>query len=324
MKGKIALFLISLVVFAGLLYLSDINKVVLILSKANLNYIFIGAVFWFLSLCTRTVRWHYLLRRLGITPPLSITARVYLAGMAVSNLTPGKTGDPIRSVLLKKSQNEQVGKSLSSIFVERVIEIVVMVSISLVGMVLFMAKVSSMSIWLVLAASVFLGLSAVGIFVFASEKRAHSFISKFCSLFSFIPIIKSLGGRAQHFSHEIHKSMLEFKDMRTIAIAVVLTFFIWVFEGIIFYLSFLSLGVEVSLVSAITILPIATFIGVLSFLPGSLGSFELINVMFFTQLYQITLPEVTAAILVNRFLVFWPYIILGFIFLSSLKYEHKL
>jgi len=324
MKEKAILFLVSIALLAGVLYFSDVNKIAEILSKANLQFIFLGFSLWLLSCLVRSVRWQYLLKRIGINSPFSITARVYLAGMAISNLTPGKTGDPIRSVFLKKALNEPVGKSLSSLFIERMVEIIVMVSISLIGFIFLMSSIPSMSIWFILAASIFLGLSALGVFVFSSEKRAHSFVSKFCTVFCFIPAVKSLGSRAESFSREIHKSFLQYKDPKTLFVTVLLTSTIWLLEGAILYLSFASLGLAVTPFSAIVILPLATLIGVISFLPGSLGSLELIYIMFFTSLFPLTLPEITATILLNRLLSFWSYVVTGAVLMSTLKYKYKL
>jgi uncharacterized protein (TIRG00374 family) len=250
--------------------------------------------------------------------------KIFIPGLFLSNLTPAKTGDPVRSILLKKSHGKSISKSLPTIFLERIIDLIIIISISVLGASLLVAKISTIFFWMILTIPIYVFLISFGIFIIISKHRTKKILLKLYSLFSFIPWIRNLRNKIDRFSIDLHKSFLKFKSRKILLTTFFYTLAIWVIEGLIFYVVFISLGLQITLISAVIIIPLATLIGVLSFLPGGLGSAEIIMVLFFTALFPLTTPQVTAAALLGRLLSFWTYAIIGAIILSTLKYKYKL
>lgn len=324
MKKRLVSLFVSFGLLAGLIYFSDIEKIISIFSRTNFFYVGLGLSIWFLGFVLRTIRWKYLLKRININTRFFDTMKVFAAGLFISNLTPMKAGDPIRSVLLKKVHGDKVGVSLSSVFMERIFDVIATVSLSLLGLFVLTSALSDISFWVYISISIYVGLFSFGIFILLSEKRIRKFTRIFFKILSFIPRIKKFEKKIEKFSLNLHKSFKNYKSKLLIFNTLMISLIVWILEGVILFLSFKALGLEVTLISTIIIVPIATLIAILTFLPGGLGSGEIITVMFFTALFPLTLAEVTATVLLGRLLSFWVYAIVGAFFLSTFKFKYKI
>ncbi len=322
MIKRLLLVLISLVLLGGLLYFSDIGKIAEITSSANINYIALGLMLWAFALVLRTLRWKMLLKRAGISPNFFDIMKVFVAGMFISNITPGKLGDPVRSVILKKRCGYSVGNSLSSVFIERIFDVIATVFISVMG-ILFLSGISRISLWVSGAILFYLVAIGFGIFLISSESRTKRFFSKFFSVFSFISKIKKLENRINKFSKDLHKSFVMYNDKKLLFATLLLSFAIWIIEGIILFVSFSSINIQIPVFAAIVIVPVTSLIAILTFLPGGLGSGEIISVFLFTSLFNIELAAITSAILIGRLLSFWMYVVIGSLTASLMKYKFR-
>jgi len=317
---RILLILVSIALLSALLYFSDITKIAEIISGANLSYIALGLVLWVAGLFLRTIRWSMLLKKISIAPNFLDTMKVFIAGMFISNITPGKVGDPVRSVILKKRCGYSVGTSLPSVFIERISDVITTVFISIIGL-LFLLGASQMSSWIVGIIFFYLIVISFGIFLFSSKIRTKKFFSKIFSIFSFISSLKKFESKISEFSENMHDSFIMYNDKKLLLLTFVNSMIIWIIEGLILFVSFSALNIEVPILAAVVIVPITSLIAILTFLPGGLGSGEVISVLLFTSMFTIGLAEVTSAIIVSRLLSFWIYIVLGSVIISTMKYR---
>jgi hypothetical protein len=279
----------------------------------------LGVGIFFLGSLLRTYRWQFLLKRLRIRIPFSRTYSIFMAGLFISNLTPGKIGDPVRSLLLKRVEKKSMGKSLPSIFVERFFDIAAIITISILGFVLLTVRLAELSTYFALAIATWSVLTLGAIYVIMSERRTRWALRKGHEIFSFIPRVRRLGGEIDDFCRNIHSSLVKYKKKSTLIKTYVLSIIIWASDGLILYLAFLALGVQVSLLACLVIIPIAVLIGLLSMLPGGLGSSEIIAAAFFASIFPISLAQVTAAVLLGRAMSYWMSLAVGGFCLSGLK-----
>jgi len=310
-KKTIVLFLFSFGILGALIYFSNPVKIWGVLSTANLLFISLGLFLWFFNSLVRTLRWNVLLRRLNIRIKFFEVWQIFVASMFVSNLSPAKSGDPIRSVILKKTDNKSFSKSLPSVVVERILDLVVLIIIAIISSTFLALKIQNLSIWLLLSIIFYVIVISVGLFVVSSEKRTEIFFAKIFKIFSFIPIIRNYEKKVKEASKKFHRSFREYKHAPTMLVTILLSFVVWIIEGLIIYVAFHSIGVSIGLSPCIAILPLSILLGILTFLPGSIGSSELITVTFFTTLFGVALSDVTAVTIITRFLSYWPYVFLG-------------
>jgi len=316
MQLRILLLIFSLLLLALLLYYSDFFKVVSLLAKANVFYVLFGFCLWFFGLVIRTERWKYLLSKAKIKLGFWQTAKVYIQGMFLSNVTPAKVGDPLRSVLLKAACKKSISSSLPSVFVERIFDVIVTVLFSLLGLFFFY----SLSLWLAGAVAVYAAVFGVAVYVLISERRTRKFFGKLSFIFKFAKLEK----KVESFSRNLHKAFMKYKNRRTLFVTFVYSALVWLVEGLILWVSFLSIGISISIAFSVTIVAFTTLIAVLTFLPGGLGSSEAVSVLVFTKLFNLSIVEVMSAAILSRLFGYWVYVLLGAVLLASSKYKGEI
>jgi len=324
MKGRILSITVSIALLAALIYISGPLEIVDTLSHTNIFIIPMGLFVWFIGAIIRTERWRFLLRKANVDIPFIDALKVYIAGLFLSNVTPGKSGDPIRSVLLKKVSGASVSVSLPSIIVERALDIGTMVLIGSIGLILLAGSAASDLItWFIVAIVVYAVTFIFVIFVLSSEHRAKWMARKLNLALSKIPKIKNYVERAEGFVINMRKSLYSYRRKNTIMTGMLFSLLVWLIEGVIIYISFLALGFHISYIVSVTALCVATLIAVLTFLPGGVGSGEVVIVVFITSVTTLTLADITAAAIIARILSYWVYVSLGAVLLVTMKYKYS-
>ncbi len=321
MIKKILPLLVSFLLLGGLILFSDINKIYQTLFRINIYFFLCAIGLWFLSHLIKIVRWNYLLGENGVFLKFLDSLKIFTASMFISNITPSKLGEPVRSLILKKNQGVNVSKSLPSIFFERVFDIASLIFISVIAMFFLSRSPLTLRYWFLISIIFYAFFIGIGFFVFTSKKRFFYVLSKTYKLFSFFPRVKELNNRLEDFATNFHQSFLSYKNKRLYGIGFMLSCCIWIIEGLILYIIFISFNLDVTLASTLFIVPVSTLIAVISLLPGGIGSSEIITVLFFASLFGLTFTDVTTVTLVARVATFWSSTILGAIFLSKLDYR---
>lgn len=322
MKLRIVSLLVSFGLLAVLIYFSGVKEVIDIIVNANPFFILLGISLYFFDIILRTLRWKYLLNKVNINLSFYKVMKIFIPSMFFSNLSPGKVAEPIRNILLKKTEGKSIGVSLPSLFYERAVDVFIMSAISIIGLFLFASYVKIT--WITLSVSFYLLIFGVGIFILFSKNRTEKTLVKLFSLMSFSKRIKKYKKKIIIFSSSIHESFIKYNNKQTILIMFLYTTLIWILSGVLLFISFKTLGIEVSLVSTITIVPMASLVGVLTFLPGGIGSSEAIVAIFFTSLFSISLSQVVAAALLVRIYYFLIYGLPTPFILGAFKYKYRI
>lgn len=320
MKKRAILFIISFAVLGLLIYFSNVSETFSVISRVNLPLILVAFLLWGLESLVRTFRWKVLLDRIDIKIGFPDAWKIMVASMFVSNLSPAKTGDPIRSVMLKRNRNESFSSSISSIVIERILDIIFLIAVALTSMFFLFTQLQGIGQWLYISICLYIMIIILGIFIISSETRSHKFFTKVFSFFSFISKVKSYKKKVEEGSRKLHKAFNSYKHVPTLTLSFLLTVLLWTLQASVTFVSFLSLGLTVPFWACVAVIPLAVLIGVLTFLPGAVGSAEVITVTFFTALFSVTLSQATAVALISRLLIFWPYVFVGAI-LFSLKFK---
>ena len=127
----IGLSVVLLVVF---LVTIDVGRMGRALADANYVYLIPGIALYLVSVFFRTVRWQILLRHMG-TVPVRRLYPVVVVGYMANNLLPMRMGELVRSYYLGQREGISKTSALATIFVERVLDaIVLLFFIALVGL----------------------------------------------------------------------------------------------------------------------------------------------------------------------------------------------
>jgi len=262
-----------------------------------------------------------------VNVPFLDATKIFIAGLAVSNMTPAKSGDPLRSVLLKKVAGDRVGTTLPALIIERAFDIAAMVAIA--GVLMFVilgVQLQGLMLWFGAAVGIYAAIFAIAIYVLNSESRTKKSIGLLYRALSWWPKMKSLETRMNEFAVNLHASFRLYGSLGVLLRTALLSIGIWVFEGVVFWLAFMAIGMGGGqlLIATTASVSLSTLIAVLTFLPGGLGSSEVVGVAFLTSLFPFTIADVTAASLLTRFLGFWIYIVVGGILLVTMRYRYSI
>ena len=225
----------------------------------------VSLVLWIVLLLTSLVnyvlrfwRWHIMLNYLERTIPSLQHLLYYISGFALST-TPGKVGEAIRSVYLRR-YGVKVEESISALFVERFMDLISVTFLALFGMgILADSRIAIIASVVVLLALILGIVSPIPAWIERTWIDGHP-----------QNIIRRIIAKLLYLVRISHTLLIS----RLFVSGNVIGLIAWFAEGLGFYLLCDALGFEISLFVAVGIYGFSILIGALSFLPGGLGTTE--------------------------------------------------
>ena len=150
---------ISIVALALVVRSVDIAKTADALSRADLGWVAVGAVFSTADLAFRGLRWQRLLRPIATVRFLPMFGYL-LIGYAANNILPARLGELVRSHYLGDREGLSRASALGTVVVERVVDLVAVVAIASVALLV-------LSVRGVLVSAVFIGAGFAGLLLAA-------------------------------------------------------------------------------------------------------------------------------------------------------------
>lgn len=304
---KKLLFLPSLAILIAVLWYSNPGELLAVMSRVNMFYVYLAVAFSFLSILLRVAKWWALLDVDYVT-----LFPIQIFGMVFSNFTPGKVAEPTKALLLKLRSGASISKTLPTIIWERIFDLTVLIFLA-VSALLFFGLSGFTQIGLI-AIGIFLSLIAM--ILVAMKKR--SFGMKVFNFAKRFPILKRI---SRNFVETFYRTKIRNKKL---ALSLFITIWPWILEGFILYMILLSVGVELNPIMLASLIALADLIAIASLLPGGLGTFEVVSVLFLS-VFGVSTTIATAGIILYRFASFWFSAFIGalsFIYLSR-KLELK-
>lgn len=315
MKKRYLMLLVSIALLGIVVYVSNPREVFNSLLQSNPLYIGLGISFWFIGALVRTLRWNYLLDKVGVEVPFTSVLKVYVAGMFLSNLSPAKTGDPAKAALLKKVEGKSFSKSLPSVFVGRILDMVILVSVSVVGLFFLAFSMNISVLWVYLAIGIYTAIIVISLYILLSKERTERVAGKIVSIFSFIDRIKQLEEKIEDFSGKVSRSLRKYGDKKTLSIGLLMTFFVWFLNTVTVYMGFRAAGLVVPVHILFALYATMVLLSILTFLPASLGSGDIILVTLIAGFVEAPLSLITTGQILSRLVNYWMYAVFGSILL---------
>lgn len=284
MKSKHISAIFSILLLAGLLYLGDPHKISETLGTIELKYIALVLVLYFINGLTKNLRWCVVLDDVGL---FKKTLPLLFMGLSVNTVTPGRVGgEPFRAYLLNRNVNCSFGKGIASVFTEKVMDIIVLVCFSVVGVSFIVKELGSDNL---ISISLQLGIM-VGLLVFILYAIFHPTlleriarrvisISKKVSSHRYIDYFEK---KLVSIIDSFKESLAEFtKKKKNAASGFLLTCIIWVNEATRLYLILIAMNIDVTLGAVIVASSVAAIVGGL--LPGGAGNAAIITTILSTS-----------------------------------------
>ena len=251
----------------------------------------IGLVLVLLSYFIRYGRWRLLLRAVNQHPPLSADARIWMGSYAFT-ATPGKSGEAVRSLLLKQECGVPLPPTLMALVVERFTDGTAVLLLLLINLPLLLR-------WQVpLAVPIGIALVALilGLIVLRSPWSKAQIKSN----------AKRLMPRklANASSDSVAALRLLLKPPLLLQ-ATLIGSLAWSLEGASLWLLLRGMGIEIVGLGAATVAHVAACLfGILTLLPGGLGSTEVATTSILT-FQGVSFDLSVAAAILMRLMTMW-------------------
>ena len=304
--------LLTIVVVAAFALITDLRAVGDQLAAFNWASLWAILGWTIFNYVLRWLKWDVYLRKLHMGHGVGYfdSGLMFTSGMVMA-VTPGKVGEVLKSFLLRRVNGTPVSSSAPIVFGERLTDGLAMLVLMAAGLNLY--PPARPLFWVLLL----LGFAAI----VALQYR---------------PLANWLLGRAERlpfasrFSrqlYEFYQTSFELLRWRLLLVTTLLSIVSWAGECVAFYYVLTGFGIAPGL----DLLLIATFVfaastlfGLISFLPGGLGTSEASSVVLLMALVPgITLPVATAATVMIRFCTLWFGVSLGLIALAIFERRYR-
>ena len=257
-----------------------------------------------INILFRFGRWQLYLNTLGHHVPAWHSLQYFVAGFAFTS-TPAKAGEALRSLYLKNRDGVPYPDSLGALFVERLTDLITVVLFALAAAYPFEEYR-----WLVALA----GCVTLSMLPLIHSQFLRTLLSGLSDRIANIRIKTAVGHLVELItsSAALLRSVPLYGGMALSLIAALAV-------CLIMYIVLTLLGAEISLALAIGIYATGILVGALSFLPGGIGSAELVMIGLLI-LAGVDKTTATAATLVCRIAALWYSIGLGVIAVIRLEF----
>jgi len=299
LKRKLAIgFGLGIIVFVGLLLYGDVQEIRHLLTDFRWGLLPAILGLTVINYLLRGLRFHYYLAQTGITNITVWTSlRVFIGGFSLT-LTPGKFGEFVRLLWLKKLANADPAKAAPTIIVDRIIDGLALALLASVGALAYPQYWSLIIVILVILIA--------GIIVIQVRPLALLFLN----LGETLPLVS----KVIHHLHVLYESAYELLRLKNFLIGLAVGLVAWTVEGLAFYLVLIGLGLpnafDLALLAIFT-LAVGAILGGASSLPGGLGATEISMTGILQAVVYLSDEMAATATLFIRFFTLWFGVLLG-------------
>ena len=256
MKNYISI--LGLILFSYILIKIDITKVFDILIDSNILFLLIAAFLNFPNQLFKSIRWNRILKFQDIHLSLRESFSIYSASTYIGIITPGRIGDFIKVVYLKKNKGIKMSRGFPSVFIDRLFDLYLLVLLGSIGAWEYNIIGKSSNIFIIF--SLFIIIAPLFILI-------KSFMRKISFLFFKLIISKNIKSKLSNdfeiFYGEINKIF---------SFNLIMIFLITIIGNLIAfmqsYLIILALGIPIDFITTILFMSITSLI---SFIPISIS-----------------------------------------------------
>lgn len=266
--------IIGILIFVYILFKVDISEVLEALTRARIDYILIVFSLAIPVILVKSWRWQYLLKMQDVDYSLKNAFTAYLSSGYLGIITPGKIGEFAKAFYLKEDEGISIGKAFSSVFTDRLLDLIVLLIVGVTGILCF-----SLEQDIVLPALLIL-MSVMAVLIIFLNKRLRDKLFHFTKLFPFIRTYKT---QIEIYYNNFFNAIDDFKNIKMLIpiAASLLAYFIFYCSC---YLMVLSLGIQISFSNIIFCISIANIISLIPISISGIGTRDATLILLFSFL----------------------------------------
>ncbi len=302
---------LGLLVVLILSLLGDVQAVGASLQQFEWGYLPLILGLTALNYVLRWLKWDYFLRYLKMGNGVSLldSGLLFTSGMIMS-VTPGKVGEVFKSYLLKQLNSTPITASAPIVLMERLTDGLAMLLLMALGLTLYPPARPLFGVLLV--------ATLAGILLVQYRWLCERLLAWSATLPG--------GTRLAPRLTTLYESTRLLLGWRILLITTVISVLSWGFECIAFYFVLVGLGIEgtwLLLLQATFIFAASTLFGLVSLLPGGLGTSEVTSTGLLVTMVGMSFASATAATILIRFGTLWFGVALGVLALFWFLRRHR-
>ena len=259
----------------------------------------------------RAIRWKLLLTPVKKTVRIRNTFWSTAIGSMVNTLIPIRLGEFARAYILGEKEETGFAPGLSSIVVERTLDLIGLLSIGIVSMLLVSAQAELSSLVVNIFTAVAVLIAAVLAVIIIGIKKEEIIIRLLTRITSKIPFVKKFTVRIADFASSLIQGLQGLSQNPKMFIAnMSLTWILWIIYTSATYFTFIAFNSPLSFVAAILGGALMSLSHILPATPGYVGSYEAFWALIFLAL---GVPEnlLLATAVISHLVGLLPVVILG-------------
>lgn len=297
--GSIAFGLVLVFLLFRVILNVDFGRTFELMRSANLWLLLAGLAAYYLTFPLRSLRWLLILRRVGSPVPYRAAMEILFLSWFVNCVVPAKLGDLYRAYLLRGNFGASISRTVGTIFIERVTDILVIFALALAaGFWSFRGRNRPEVDALFLAG--FVVAAALLLLVIALRYQGRR-------LTRFLP------ERAQELYERFHEGSTGALTPQVLLPVTAITIAVWLLEGarVFFVIQALNItGLQLGISSSVFVALAASLLTVVPLTPAGIG-FVQAGIVGVLTLYGVSVEAGTAVALTDFVLATLSVIVIG-------------
>jgi len=275
---------------------SDFQEFSINISEFEFSYLPIILGFVLFGVIIRSLRQQLLYKQIGVSISYKTGILLYISGLSMI-VTPGGSGELIKSYYLKKNFGYPLAKTFPTVIMERLLDLAgISVILLIVGLLLDNYNVILLMLLL---------LSILSL-IFVSGKKEKLF-SILLSIIEKIPILKK---QSSSFS-ESYQVFGELTSAKIMTKTLGISFFVWMTDAIMIYFIFMGFNLNFDIIFSTFSMYGSLLLGVLTMVPAGIGVTE----VSFVEILRgegVDTATSTSLVILFRLVTIWFLTVLGF------------
>jgi uncharacterized protein (TIRG00374 family) len=313
-KNKIRIvvsLVVGILLLVALIWWTGIEEIGAVIGSASPLWLVVSAAVILPAYILRAIRWRLLLFPVKKSVSVSNTFWSTALGSMVNTIIPIRLGEFVRAYTLGEKEEIGFAPGLSSIVVERTLDLIGLLTIGIATMLLVstQADLSSLAVNIFTAVAVF--IAAVLAVIIVGIKKEDLIIRLLTRTTSKIPIVKKYTTRMADFASSLIKGLQGLSQNPKMFITnMSITWILWLIYTSATYFTFIAFNSPLAFVAAILGGALMSLSHILPATPGYVGSYE---AFWWAIFFSLGVPEnlLTATALISHLVGLLPIIILG-------------
>jgi len=301
------LFLGLAIIFVMILTI-DLEQIKISLKYLNLQVIVVILTITALNILIKAVRWKYLIIKIcKVKISTLFSFNSIIAGVAAGSLTPGRGTEIAKSLMLKNSYEVSLTKSIPAMLMERIIDALTIISFIFISFLFITQRKFNFTQLLIWSSVLFiLGLVLLFIFPQVIARILIGIIKK-------VRLKPALKEKLIRLVDTFFESFFILKQKKALIIISFLSFAAFILEITQLYYLFSIFELHISIMATTFSIVAGLTLGLLTMIPGGIGTTELSQVIILKTFLPIGTKEdlLKGIILLNRIVAYYALILAG-------------